>query len=255
MLAYLDGISAICVMAIMMSINNLLWLFIFYVLLTVVTDIVQRLDSSLLFSITKNKVKERSMLQISSGTISLLSLIAPSICAFVIQMLGYKYSLFIDIISFVIGAFLYYLISLYVQINRDTIGRNQIKNSQASDMFLCFDLKMMSAMFIVISLLSNLESPLIFNYLSIERHFSEAEVGFGMTVFSLGMTIGSYLFKFIPRMSAIVFAVLMLLDGLFTVFLSYPIGKILITICYLAQGIFVMFMILAFNTNLQSKRI
>jgi hypothetical protein len=250
-LAYLDFAGAALVLAMLLNLGNLPLLLALYFVLTIIYDVTARLDSSLLFSITKNHGKERGMIRQSSGIVSLLSVIAPSVCSFFIQFLGYGRSLVMDVISFVIGGGLYYFLSKRVKIYSENPENKNAENG-GDPAGPCGELKIICILMLSVAFLGDLEGPLIFNYLSIVRNFSEAEVGIGMTCFSLGMTLGSFLFKFIRRVSPKNFIIFMLLDGFFTVLLSCPIGKILIIVCYLIQGVFVMFMMIAFKIFIQS---
>ena len=51
------------------------------------------------------------MIRKTNSIESFLSIISPALAGIIIQKIGYPNSLWIDVITFVLGAFLYYLIS------------------------------------------------------------------------------------------------------------------------------------------------
>ena len=56
-LIFLDLIAGFLIIGIFFSLNNIFFLFLFYIFSTIIADILQRIDNSLFFSITRNNVK------------------------------------------------------------------------------------------------------------------------------------------------------------------------------------------------------
>ena len=184
-LIFLDLIAGFLIIGIFFSLNNIFFLFLFYIFSTIIADILQRIDNSLFFSITRNNVKEEYMIRKTNSIESFLSIISPALAGIIIQKIGYPNSLWIDVITFVLGAFLYYLISNKASIicedNKKVVTeiKEFWKNSN--------DLKTLSYLYIIVALITNLEEPLVLSYFSIERNFSDNQVGMALSMFGIGM--------------------------------------------------------------------
>lgn len=248
-LIFLDLIAGFLIIGIFFSLNNIFFLFLFYIFSTIIADILQRIDNSLFFSITRNNVKEEYMIRKTNSIESFLSIISPALAGIIIQKIGYPNSLWIDVITFVLGAFLYYLISNKASIicedNKKVVTeiKEFWKNSN--------DLKTLSYLYIIVALITNLEEPLVLSYFSIERNFSDNQVGMALSMFGIGMFLGSYLFKYISLKRVNNFLFFMLADSIFSFILSLNLAKPILIFCYTLQGIFAMFMIIFFKAFTQ----
>ena len=154
------------------------------------------------------------MIRKTNSIESFLSIISPALAGIIIQKIGYPNSLWIDVITFVLGAFLYYLISNKASIicedNKKVVTeiKEFWKNSN--------DLKTLSYLYIIVALITNLEEPLVLSYFSIERNFSDNQVGMALSMFGIGMFLGSYLFKYISLKRVNNFLFFMLADSIFS---------------------------------------
>ncbi|MDR0879947.1 MAG: hypothetical protein LBN09_04485 [Clostridioides sp.] len=165
--------------------------------------------------------------------------------------MGYNNSLAFDGSSFLIGAIIYLLAIKDVKILKPNVKNTDDRHGGTLKSNKQF--KSLCVLYIVVALITNLEEPIIFNYLSIERHFSQNTIGVALSLFSLGMFIGSFLIKYIDFKSTGVFSKFMILDGVFSILLSLNISKFLIVVFYFVQGVFAMLMIIFFKIYAQSQ--
>ena len=72
-----------------------------------------------------------------------------------------------------------------------------------------------------------------------------------LSMFGIGMFLGSYLFKYISLKRVNNFLFFMLADSIFSFILSLNLAKPILIFCYTLQGIFAMFMIIFFKAFTQ----
>ena len=145
--------------------------------------------------------------------------------------------------------YLYYLISNRTSLTYE--NNKEIRTDINAFWGNSRDLKILSSLYIIIALITNLEEPLVLSYFSVERNFSNNEVGIALSLFGIGMFLGSYLFKYISLNRIHNFLLFMLVDSVFSFLLSLNLSKIILIFCYTVQGIFAMFMIIFFKTFTQ----
>lgn len=195
-------------------------------------------------------------------------MVAPAIVAIVINYIGNNKSLLVDSASFFIGAILYFFTLETIRKNpnlnykeeeplENTTEEKHIKVNRILEFnnnlkLLSKDFYMMVVIYIFVGLITNMEEPLIFNYLAIERNFSKAYIGYAFSLFSFGMMIGSWSYGYIEnRLKGI--TLLVIVDAICSFLLSLNINFVLIVIFYTIQGVMAMLIIISYKVRLQRE--
>lgn len=244
----LDIIAACLIMGVFFSLNSIPLVLMFLFLGAIVEDLTSLIDKKMFFEIAKESSDEVKAVRINNTIISFLSIISASVATSFITWLGYQNSLLVDVSSFIVGAAIYFYLYKNVTFYQNkTENNNEHLTISQKDI----DFKMINFLFLCVVFITNLESPLIFNYLGVVRNLNEQQIGLAMGLFSLGMLGGTYFIKYIKTFDMSLFALLMVIDGLFSFLLSLFVSPVLIMIFYTLQGIFAMFMIISFQIYMQ----
>lgn len=263
-LVFLDFISAIFIFLVFLFSKNILLMFIFYILLSIVVNLSSRYSKGLFFNLTKNTIKEEWYYKINSRINTILSIVAPSISSFIIAKIGNENAFILDGVSFMIGGIIYLLIldklkEITQSKVKESISEKSVNvRSKEEYKFMYMlskcsnDFKFICTLFIAVSFITNFEEPLIFNYLSLERSFSKELIGISLSIFSVGMFLGSFIYDYIPKNTLGLFACVVL-DGFFSFFLSINIYRWLIVFFYMLQGIMATVIMIYFSVSIQKE--
>lgn len=263
MLVILDILAAISVIAIFCNFNNIVVLILLYIVHSIINDLIERLDSGLFYKLTKNFSKESKQYQMSASIDTVLSLIAPVLTTVLIECFGNKNSLLLDSFSFFFGSIIYYLIIQHLNLKQyyEDSADNIIEKDTNKSLFfifkkycgsISFDFRKLLLVYIIVALVTNLEEPLIFNYLSIERGFSKELVGVSFTLFSLGMLLGSRLYSVIENKNISILSIVSI-DAICSFLLSFHINRYFIIALYTMQGAMAIIIMITFKVSMQKE--
>lgn len=241
--------------------HSSLWLcFGLYFLLEILWGLRGLYDRGYFFITTKGQPFEQKAFQLRGSLISFLSMFLPAIAAALIAWWGVPHALWGDTIASILAGSLWLFARerLYQRVqDRALVEGIREKNQEDAPLppqtgFFSYlrrlppQLLSLCIFSIVVRLITQFEDPLIFNYLRLERGFSESQIGWAFSFFSVGMTLGGWLFTYVPKWkSAILWFITA--DALFSLLLSLPIPFAFVTAAYTLQGVFVMFFGISFE--------
>lgn len=242
-------------------VHETLWLcFLLYFFLEILWGLRGLYDRGYFFLTTKGQPFEKKAYQLKSSMVSILSMVLPALTAALIARIGVPQALWGDTIActFAGSLWLFAREQLHARAeNRKLVDRIKEDNSEDPPLpakmgFFAYlralspDLKMLCIFSIVVTLITEFEDPLIFNYLGIERGFSESQIGWAFSLFSLGMTLGGWLFTYLPRKRILVLGFI-IIDAFFSFLLSLPFPFALVALTYTLQGVAAMFFSITFQ--------
>lgn len=244
-----------------------LWLCLgLYVVLEILWGLRGLYDRAYFFLLTKDLPFETKAYQWRGSVLSVLSMVLPAAAAALIARFDVPNALWGDTVCCIIAGTLWLFC-------RETIHRRaQDRALQASLLkenepdkplehnpgFFAYikrlptSLKKACLFMMVVGFISEFESPLIFNYLGLERGFNEAQIGLAFSLFSVGMTVGGWLYNYVPKKLTMLL-VFITFDALFSFMLSLPLPFWGVATAYTLQGIAAMFMMIAFDVLIQQS--
>lgn len=254
-LSLLDLLSAIFILLTFVFLENTIILLVLQFLLVLSKDITYLIDEGAFFIISKESKEEVNVIKRYGKISSMLSLFAPAIATLVIALVGYHYALITDFLSFVIGAILYLLLASSLEkFKIASDEEKQINRNETKTIFTYFDTRIKKIFLgatLVVVFITNLETPLQLNYFAITRNFTDFQIGILMAIFSIGMYISMYLYKYVNNVSINIILITMIVDAVCSFLFTATSSFILITIFYIVQGVAAMFMVITFKIMTQ----
>lgn len=259
-LIFLDFLNAILIFLVFLFSYDIVFMLAFYFVLSILLNLASRYNRGLFFTLTKNTKKEEWYYKTNSRIGTILSIVSPAMSGVIITNFGNEKSFVFDSVSFLVGAVIYLLICDKLkevcynreEMQEDNLDKN-FKYKFTTMLNNCSnDFKFICIIFICVAFITNFEEPLIFNYLSLNRNFSKELIGISLSIFSIGMFLGSFIYDYIPKNPYGMF-VAVVLDGVFSFLLSLNINKYFIIMFYMFQGIMAVIIMIYFNVSIQNE--
>lgn len=242
-LVVLDLLSALCMFTIFISLNKIYSLFILILIQAILEDITRIIDETFFYSLVKLKDIKKGVV-INNTIVSTLNIIAPPFAVFCISLLGYKNSILIDFVSFLLGAIIYlFLINM---ITFESNAKNEDVRLENSDIF-DDKLRLLIIIMLVLAFITNLENPLMANYMKITRGMSDKTIGISMGLFSFGLFIGSFFSKLIKVITIKKLLIFASFDAIASFLMAICTKVYLIVLFNFVQGMFAMLMMFVFR--------
>lgn len=253
--------------AVFIFVHTRLWLCLgLYVLLEILWGLRGLYDRAYFFLITKDRPFETQAYQWRGSALSVLSMVLPAAAAALIARFDVPDALWGDTACCAVAGTLWLFCREALRkraqdrgLRASLVKENEPNRPLASNPgFFAYiktlppSLKTACLFMIVVGFISEFENPLIFNYLGLERGFSEAQIGLVFSLFSAGMTLGGWLYTYIPE-KPVMLLVFITLDALFSFMLSLPLPFGAVAAAYTLQGVAAMFMMIAFDVLTQKS--